>query len=63
MMETGWLVERAGFPVRYLAVDSGSFEWTEDSTVAIRLAREIDALRMATVFSFEEAEAREHQWS
>lgn len=64
-METAWMVERPGFPPRYLTVPvaSQAFEWTEDAGLGLRFAREIDALRMSTVFEFEQAFACEHQWS
>ena len=60
--ETAWMVERPHFPALYLTVVSGSFDWTEDVETGLRFARQMDALRMTTVFAFEEAVANEHQW-
>jgi hypothetical protein len=64
-VERGWLIERRpaiyGGALRWLISD-WTFEWTEDSTKAIRFCRREDAEQIASMMEFEEVSITEHEW-
>lgn len=63
MPETGWLIEkRETFPVEYLAVVGGMFDWVTDSTIGLRFSRQVDAERMGEIFLAENVTTNEHAW-
>lgn len=61
-MESGWLLERrVNGKIEWMAIIGGMWEWTDDSTKALRLARRQDADALAEII--EDAEyVTEHQW-
>ena len=62
-VESGWLIERRSeFPAQYLTVLDEMFDWTTDSTIAVRFSRREDADRMSEIFLNENVVITEHQW-
>jgi hypothetical protein len=62
-VETGWLIERShahGGPQWLIA--SWTFQWTTDSTKAIRFCRREDAEQIASMMETEEVCITEHRW-
>jgi hypothetical protein len=62
-MEIGWLIERRDMNMpHWLTVINEMFDWTTDSTIAIRLCRREDADRLAEIFSNEDIAVTENSW-
>lgn len=59
-----WLIERSsvGGALWYLTVHKDLFDWTHDSTQAIRFARRQDAEMVARVIGDEVSRVAEHGW-
>jgi hypothetical protein len=63
MRESGWLIEnRDESSPRWLAVDCGVFDWTNDSLKAIRFCRREDADQIAEVVGEDADSITEHAW-
>lgn len=61
-VESGWLLERReDGKIIWLMLDLGMWDWTEDSSKALRFAREKDADAMSDIISDAEY-VTEHQW-
>jgi len=62
--EAGWLIERKGKDgsPEWAICWSGGFDWTKDSTKAIRFCRREDANQVAEIFEFEDVHITEHIW-
>ena len=64
-IEHGWLIERrpalyGGAPQWLIA--NWTFEWTDDSSKAIRFSRREDAEQIASMLESEPVSITEHQW-
>jgi len=63
--EAGWLIERCLPPMRepMWLIAAWQFDWTNDSTKAIRFCRREDAEQIASMFENEPISITEHQWA
>ena len=61
-MESGWLLEKhENGTILWIGVIDGLFQWTEYSTLALRLARREDGDKLAEII--EDADSiTEHTW-